>query len=380
MKKDNDDIICAEKVSRMLSQNTTSVLSSAALGLLLLYTQAQQANIPIHNIYFWIAILLLISVVRISIGRYYQYHPTTEVKQLAFRLNVLRACLIINASCWGANVYLVGNKQSIELLFFSSFIISGITSGAVVSTAIDKICATAYIVFAIIPLTIYLFILQTPVTLAMALAGVLYLVFMYFSINNLHKHLIDNIFLRIEAEKRDVQIKEMAFHDALTGLPNRRLLFDRLAHAISLGKRNQTGGAVMFIDLDDFKKLNDTQGHAMGDSLLQQVASRLQGFVRESDTVTRFGGDEFVILFEKLPIEKQEAYQEVNKIMEKLLNDINRPFIINGLPYYVTPSIGVALFEGNGYTPDELLKHADVAMYQAKRAGRNNGKIYNPLV
>lgn len=377
MQKDIYNIIRAEKLSRMLAQNTRSVLSSAVLGFLLLYTQAQQASIPLHHIYIWSAILLVISIARVAVGRYYEQHPTIVGEQIEFRLNVLRAGVMVTAACWGANVYLAGNKQSIELLFFCSFIISGISSGAVVSYAIDKISAMAYLVFAVAPLLIYLFGLHTQMTFVMSLAGVVYVFFMYYSINVMNKYLIDNIVLRVEAEQRDEQIKQMAFHDALTGLPNRRLLLDRLSHAIAIGRRNQTGGAVMFIDLDDFKKLNDTQGHDMGDMLLQQVAKRLKSSVRETDTVSRLGGDEFIIMLENLSANNEELWGQVGIISAKILADFNLPYMLKGKPYFVSPSIGVAMFGHHGTTHDDLLKNADAAMYQAKRAGRNTVRVFN---
>lgn len=377
MEIDVQSVIQTEKLNRMLSQNTRSVLSSAALGFLLLFTQAHQANIPLHYIYSWSVILFIISCVRIAIGRHYLRHPTVTEQQKNHRLNVLRMSIIITSMCWGANAYLAGHQQSIEMLFFCSFIISGISSGAVISYAVDKVSAMAYLLFAITPLLIYHISLNTPVTLVMGIAGALYVVFMYFSINMLNQHLIDNIVLRVEAQHRDMQIKKMAFHDALTGLPNRRLLLDRLTHAINLSKRNQTGGAVMFIDLDNFKKLNDTQGHAMGDLLLQQVAERLKSTMRESDTVARFGGDEFVMLLENLEGNKQEIRRQLKKMTEKILQEINKPYMLSGAPYLVSPSIGVAIIDQHGSNPDDLLKRADAAMYQAKRAGRNTARIYH---
>ena len=376
MKLEVENIIRNEKLSRLLTQNTRSVLSSAVLGSLLLYIQAQQASIPLQHIYLWGAILLAISFARIGVSLYFAKHPVTAVADIDFRLNMLRAGVIITAFSWGVNPYLAGKQQSIELLFFSSFIISGMSAGAVIAYAIDKISALAYIFFAVVPLLIYLLVLNTQATLIMGFAGAIYVVFMVYSISGLNQHLIDNIVLRIEAEQFDEQIKQMAYYDALTGLPNRRLLQDKLDHALTMSQRHQMRGAVIFIDLDNFKMLNDTQGHEMGDSLLKQVASRLKSSVRESDLVSRLGGDEFIIMLENLSTDKQKSIKQAREIAEKILLAFSQPFQINHQPYFVSPSIGVAIFPTHGTTHDDLLKYADTAMYEAKRAGRNTVRIY----
>jgi diguanylate cyclase (GGDEF)-like protein len=369
-------IIQAEKLSRMLAQNTRSVASSTVLGCLLVYTQAHQANTPLQPIYIWSAVLVLISLVRIFMGRYFFKHPTSSTQQIALRLNALRAGVILTSICWGANVYLVRNINQLEHLFFFSFLLAGISSGAVVSYAIDKISAVAYLFFAVTPLVIYELSLNTPMTLAMALATTMFIIFMFLSVKMLNQYLIENIVLRVEAQERDEQIRQMAFHDVLTGLPNRRALLDKLSHALAMSKRNQTGGAVLFIDLDHFKTLNDTHGHDIGDLLLQQVAIRLKEATRESDTVARLGGDEFIVMLENLSDNLQELEANLNEMMKKILHDFNRPYLLKDITHFVSPSIGAAVFGQDGNTPDDLLKHADVAMYEAKRAGRKTARLY----
>lgn len=376
MKLEVENIVRTEKLSRLLTQNTRSVISSAVLGSLLLYTQAQQANIPLSNIYLWGTILLAISFARIGVSLYFAKHPVTADADIGFRLFTLRAGVIITALSWGVNPYLAGKQQSIELLFFSSFIISGMASGAVIAYAIDKTCAMAYIYYAVVPLLIYQLILHTPVTLIMGFSGTIYVVFMIYSIGGLNKQLIDNIVLRVEAQQYDEQIRQMAFYDALTGLPNRRLLQDRLDHALAMSRRHETRGAIIFIDLDNFKTLNDTQGHEMGDSLLKQVANRLKNAVRESDLVSRLGGDEFIIMLENLNTDEQASISQVREVANKILLEFSNPYQINHQPYSVSPSIGVAIFPMHGTTHDDLLKYADTAMYEAKRAGRNTVRVY----
>lgn len=181
-----------------------------------------------------------------------------------------------------------------------------------------------------------------------------------------------------DRKRAEQEIERLAFYDALTGLPNRRLLLDRLQRSIAAGQRTKAQGALLFIDLDNFKDLNDTLGHDMGDQLLSQVAARLVGCVRETDTVSRFGGDEFVVMLENLSVDLEQAAAQAEVVADKLLLSLNQPFELDGAQHYSTPSIGITLFGEERLTVDELLKRADLAMYQAKAAGRNTQRFFDP--
>ncbi|MES2536808.1 MAG: EAL domain-containing protein [Pseudomonadota bacterium] len=174
------------------------------------------------------------------------------------------------------------------------------------------------------------------------------------------------------------KIQNLAFYDPLTQLPNRLLLMERLQHAMSISARTRKMGALLFIDLDNFKTLNDTLGHDKGDLLLQQVGLRLAACVRESDTVARLGGDEFVVMLEELSENAQEAAAQTETVGEKILTTFNQPFQLAGHGHFSTPSIGVTLFSGQSNSVDELLKRADLAMYQAKAEGRNAIRFFDP--
>jgi diguanylate cyclase (GGDEF)-like protein len=174
------------------------------------------------------------------------------------------------------------------------------------------------------------------------------------------------------------KINSLAFYDPLTELPNRRLLLDRLKQALASSTRNERYGALLFIDLDDFKTLNDTLGHDIGDLLLQQVAQRLVTCVREGDTVARLGGDEFVVMLEYLSENAQDAANQTETVGEKILLVLNQIYQLGSYAHHSTPSIGVTLFVDHQGTIDELLKRADLAMYQAKAAGRNTLRFFEP--
>ena len=180
------------------------------------------------------------------------------------------------------------------------------------------------------------------------------------------------------SKKAENEINSLAFYDPLTDLPNRRLLHDRLRQAISSSSRSSKHGALLFIDLDNFKTLNDTLGHDQGDLLLQQVAVRLNKCVRNVDTVARLGGDEFVVMLEELSQHPDDLAREAHGVGEKILTTLAMPYALKGYQYRSTPSIGIAPFDGDQASVGELLKQADIAMYQAKKAGRNTLRFFNP--
>jgi diguanylate cyclase (GGDEF)-like protein/PAS domain S-box-containing protein len=178
-----------------------------------------------------------------------------------------------------------------------------------------------------------------------------------------------------ERKRAEDQIKNLAYHDALTGLPNRLLFTDRLSLAVSQAARHNQHLAVLFLDMDRFKVINDSLGHTLGDRLLQGVAERLQGCVREADTVARLGGDEFTLL---LPAIGHPA--DVARVAEKILEALKQPFKVEGRELYCTASMGISLFPEDGADAETLVKNADTAMYRAKEQGRDNYQLYTPAM
>lgn len=183
-----------------------------------------------------------------------------------------------------------------------------------------------------------------------------------------------------ERKQMEDQLHQLAFYDPLTQLPNRRLLSDRLCQTMAASKRNVRYGALMFLDLDNFKPLNDTHGHVAGDLLLIEVADRLQNCVREIDTVARFGGDEFVVILSDLNADKAESTSQAEIVAEKIRNTLSEPYLLTikhggmadgTVEHHCTVSIGAVVFIGHEASQDDIFKWADAAMYQAKKAGRN---------
>ena len=183
-----------------------------------------------------------------------------------------------------------------------------------------------------------------------------------------------------ERKRNEAQVHDMAFNDVLTGLPNRRLLADRLRQTLAGSKRSGCYNAVIFLDLDNFKPINDLHGHAVGDLLLIEVAGRLKRLMREEDTVARIGGDEFVVILSTLSTDKAESVSLTQSIAEKICAAVSKPYVLVIQPgadlratveHHCTASIGVSLFVDHEAKPEDILRWADLAMYQAKEAGRN---------
>jgi diguanylate cyclase (GGDEF)-like protein/PAS domain S-box-containing protein len=174
-----------------------------------------------------------------------------------------------------------------------------------------------------------------------------------------------------ERKRQEEEARFLAYHDTLTGLPNRRLLDDRLRQAVFLAQRRDTRVAVMVVDLDHFKQVNDELGHRAGDAVLREASHRIAGCVRKADTLARHGGDEFVVV---IPDLHQDGDSQV--VAEKILRALEPPFVVDGREFGIGASIGISLFPTDAPDGDGALRNADVAMYRAKQLGRNNYRFY----
>ena len=191
-------------------------------------------------------------------------------------------------------------------------------------------------------------------------------------------HFVSTLTDITQRKEDEEKIRHLAYYDPLTLLPNRRLLMDRLQHALSTSRRSQHLGALMFIDLDNFKLVNDSLGHDKGDQLLREMAQRLSAAAREGDTVSRIGGDEFVVVLENLNTHARKAARQAEEVAEKMRLSLAQPMLLAGQSVQGSCSIGVVLFADDTASADDLMKHADLAMYQAKEAGRNAVRFFDP--
>ena len=369
----NDSIkktaIRAAQLEQLLAASNRTLVASTLLASILAYMQRDV--IDAHVIIGWLAVMIIVNIVRMILTFNYQRYPATDTATVNKRLTQFRLGLIISGLLWGATSILMFPPDHLQHQMFVVFVLTGMSAGVIVSYSVDLVSAIAYTLITLTPILIRLFLAGDNISITMSISGVLYLIFLVVSIRNINGNLIENITLRLGAVEREKEIKQLAFYDSLTNLPNRRLLLDRLNHALVMSLRTGRRGALLFLDLDHFKMLNDTLGHDMGDLLLKQVAERLIGCVRESDTVARLGGDEFVVVLEDLSEDHAEAVTQVEIIGNQITTSLNRPYQLDAYEYYSTPSIGIAMFGDHGKSHEELLKHADIAMYQAKKAGRN---------
>ncbi len=178
-------------------------------------------------------------------------------------------------------------------------------------------------------------------------------------------------------KKAQQEIENYAYSDALTGLPNRRLLIDRFHHAMAISRRSNAYCALIFLDLDNFKLLNDTKGHDAGDQLLIEVANRIQRSIRSGDTVARLSGDEFIIVIEDLDADENMAYRQAREIAQKILSVLSEPCQFKLFEFNTSASLGITLFNNDEFGFEDHLRHADTAMYQSKTAGRNTYRFYD---
>jgi diguanylate cyclase (GGDEF)-like protein/PAS domain S-box-containing protein len=201
-------------------------------------------------------------------------------------------------------------------------------------------------------------------------------------LNNNNENIgILGVYRDVTAQKEaEDEIYTLAFYDVLTSLPNRRMFLERVRRYIASGLRHDNYGAILFLDLDNFKTLNDTRGHAIGDMLLIEVANLLKSCVREGDAVARLGGDEFIIMLEGLSADNQQAATQAESVAQKILESIRKPILLQGFEHHGSISIGIILFRGEELTNEELLKYADTAMYEAKSAGRNTLRFFDPVM
>jgi len=257
-------------------------------------------------------------------------------------------------------------------------IIAGVAAGAVTTLSPLRAVAIAFIVIACTPVALRYLLLGDAVSLAMFIVVMVFMVMISVSawrVNQLMRNSAEADFGRRFAEE---ELQREALYDPLTNLPNRRFFLERLHQEFSRARRHGRIGALLFLDLDDFKTINDSLGHHIGDLLLQQVAERLRGRFRDEDVAGRLGGDEFVVLLADVVDDPVSRIYEVEKVASQLRELLTEPYSVDEHELFVSVSIGVALFPEDAASHQDVLKHADTAMYRAKAQGRNNYQFFLP--
>ncbi len=318
-----------------------TMINSTLLAILLAYVLRDLISNTI--IIAWLFVFISLNIVRFFAIDKHKQHPELTDAMVDKQLTQFRIGLIASGVLWAIASILMYPTSSLSHQTFFIFMLAGLSAGCVVSYSVDFVSAVTYVMLILLPVLVRLFFGEGEIAFAMTASVLLYIAFMIVSIRHVNRNVLESISARLDADEREQEIKQLAFYDVLTNLPNRRLMHDRLNHALAISKRTGMGGALLFLDLDNFKMLNDTLGHDTGDLLLQQVARRLEACVRSSDTVARLGGDEFTVMLEDLSQDAAEAIKQADAVAKQIITRLNLPYQLNTHEHHSTASIGVAM-------------------------------------
>ena len=336
---------------------------------------AQWHVIDHDTITVWFVITNLLSLLRLLM---FQQFQRQQCERLVDRIWAQRAILTSIASglTWGVGGYFLFPEHSPVHQVFLAFIISGICAGAITTLSAITAAARGFVVCAITPLIVKFNLIDSEFSIAMTIMSILFVGMILVSAQRLNGTIRQSLEFRYQRELAEQTIRHQAQFDDLTNLPNRRLFLAMLRQEMSRAERHHRFGAVFFIDLDRFKSVNDSLGHAVGDELLVRVARKITARLRREDTLARLGGDEFVVLLSEVGTDPESAGSHAFTIADEIRKLFSEPFMIQGHDIHLTISVGIALFPGNVIAED-LLKFADVAMYRAKSEGRDGVRLFS---
>lgn len=349
----------------------------AVLANSVILSVVQWSVISHSTILTWFAVTNSLSLLRL--GLYFRFRRLDDEDEIpAFWTHVALVVSIASGLTWGAvAVWMFPDNDFVHQVFIA-FVTAGMCAGAVTTLSPMLSSVYAFILCAMLPIIVRFFQVGTDINYAMATMAVLFTVMMLSTSRRLNLTIRESLLLRHERVVAKETIQYQAYYDSLTDLPNRRLLIERLDQEIARSIRHGHIGAVLFLDLDHFKTINDSLGHAVGDKLLQEVARRIRRRLRAEDTAARLGGDEFVILLSEVGDTPVDVMDNVMKLADTILRLLEQPLQIDGQELHITGSMGIAIFPLSEANSDQLLQKSDVAMYEAKQAGRNAVRIFQP--
>ena len=326
-------------------------------------------------ILFWFLAVNAFSVVRIVIYKKFNALDTEqEIPDIWYTITLVTS--ITSGLLWGSTALFLFPVDDIAHQVFLAFVIAGMCAGAVTTLSAFKSSSYTFILLATVPLVIRFFLENSEIVLSMAIMTTLFTGMLIITSKKLNHTIKESLTIRYQRLIDEKIIHYQANYDMLTDLPNRRLLNERLAHEIKRADRYNHFGAVLFLDLDHFKTINDSLGHAVGDALLKRVAQRIKNRIRDEDTVARLGGDEFIILLSEAGNKVSTATDNAENFASEILKLFQREFNIDEHIIHTTVSIGIALFPFTNTDSDAIIQKADVALYQAKEAGRNTARLF----
>ena len=353
-----------------LNQSLLAVILNSSILCWLLWN-AQQATVLVS----WYGLVLLVTAYR-AIGalRYRRLREDDRMHGRWYRHAIIGA--VLSGLTWGAAGYLLFSNDNIFNQSLLAFVIAGMCAGAVVSLATFLEACVPFLALSLLPFMVRLFSEGSVEALQLGGMAALYLVLMSIFASRVNRTIVHGFEMSHLRQRAEDVVQRQALFDDLTGLPNRRLLNDRLRQARARCERHGSHAALLFLDLDNFKRINDSLGHQAGDQLLIMIAERLQDQLRREDTAARLGGDEFVVLLTGLEGSIEGVIASVHVTAERIREAVAAPCQLGGAELQVSASIGVSMLPSNAVEEEDLLKHADTAMYGAKAAGRNSVRFF----
>ena len=363
----------SEQIRYTFSAVPSSLLAILAASLCLSIVQWEV--IDHDTILGWFLVTNLISLVRLTIHQRFKRLPDTPLLD-AIWYQLAYATALASGLCWAAAGILLYPPDSIVHQVFLAFVVAGISAGAITTLAAILNMARSFVILSILPVALQFYLNANELSLTMTLMTLYFMVMILISAKRLNQTIVESLTVRNQRELAQQTIRYQALYDELTELPNRRLLLETMQQEISTAERHNRFGAVFFIDLDRFKAINDSMGHTFGDELLVQVAKKITQRLRFEDTAARLGGDEFVVLLGDLGKDQEAASTHASKIAEEIRSLFETPLTIHDQEIHLTISIGIAIFPAN-VSAEDMLKYADVAMYQAKKDGRDKVRLFS---
>ncbi len=323
----------------------------------------------------WFVMTNLLSLVRLYLYRQFIKLPKDSLVSDSWYQAAINTS-IASGITWGAAGVLLFAEQGLVHQVFLAFVITGMCAGAITTLSAIINAARGFVVCALIPSIIQFYLIDSEISLTMTIMSLLFMTMILLSAQRLNRTIRESLEVRLQCELAEQTIRRQAQFDELTELPNRRLFLSTLRREMAAADRHHRYGAVFFIDLDRFKSVNDSLGHAVGDELLVKVAQKIAQRLRKEDTVARLGGDEFVVLLPEVGDDQNAAGIHASTIADEIRKLFLTPFTIQGHEIYLTISVGIALFPSD-VSAEDLLKFADVAMYRAKKEGRDSVRLFS---
>ncbi len=333
--------------------------------------------IPRFRLLVWLSAILGMTVFRLVSYQLFVWRQPSDDQAIAWAWPMVVGSALSGMVWGGVPIWLWPPDAPLHQALVVT-LLAGMTVGSVSTMSPLLGSAQVFIHAALWPLVGRFTTLPPELALSFVAFGLMFVLMLSITATRIHRVVVTSLTARFQHQRAEAKIQQQAHYDALTDLPNRRFLLERLAQELARARRHGHTGAVLFLDLDNFKNINDSLGHTVGDAMLQRVAERLRARTRAEDVAARLGGDEFVVLLPQLDADRGSALIEAEKIAGEIGKLLSETYLVAGHELHATASIGIALFPGDGLTPHDILKHADTAMYRAKAGGRNAARVFLP--